>query len=237
MEFDASFESCPMPVVVAFLSQKGGTGKSTLARALAAIVAHTGHRVRVADLDDRQQTIIEWEKLRRGSGLPAVEVEAFSDTAKALAGGQPGELLIVDAPAGASRRTLQIARNADLVVQPCGGSVDDLRPAVLLFHELVQAGIPKNRLVIALCRMLGEREEERARTYLGKAGFDVLPGSIPEKLGYREAHNRGQAVSEAKDRSLKQRVDHLMDALFDKVDAQLKAKANQEKAAKTRTSS
>jgi chromosome partitioning protein len=237
MRLDGSFETYPMPVVVAFLSQKGGTGKSTLARALAAIVAHTGHRVRIADLDDRQQTIVEWEKLRRANGLPAVEVEAFSETAKALASGLPGELLIIDAPAGVSRRTLQIARNADLVVQPSGGSIDDLRPAVLLFHELVQAGIPTNRLVIALCRMLGEREEEQARTYVGKAGFDVLPGSIPERLGYREAQNRGEALSEAKDRSLKQRVDRLMDALFDKVDAQLKAKANREKAARNRKGS
>jgi len=219
-----------MAVIVALVSQKGGTGKSTLARALGAVVAHTGHKVRIADLDDQQQTVIEWGKLREDSNLSSIEVQAFSDVANALSSQREGELLIIDAPARASRSTLEIARHADLVVQPTGGSVDDLRPAVLLFHELVSAGIPKARLVIALCRILGEREEDIARAYIAKAGFTVLPGSMPERLAYREAHNRGQAANEAKDRAVRQRVDQLMDALFDKVDAQLKAKARRERA-------
>ena len=40
-----------MPVVVAFISQKGGVGKSTLARALGAVAASAGLKVRLADLD------------------------------------------------------------------------------------------------------------------------------------------------------------------------------------------
>jgi chromosome partitioning protein len=224
-----------MAVIVALVSQKGGTGKSTLARALGAVVAHTGHRVRIADLDDQQLTVVEWEKLRKGSQLSTIEVQAFTDAASALATARDGELLIIDAPARVSRSTLEIARHADLVVQPSGGSVDDLRPAVLLFHELVAAGVPKDRLVIALCRMLGDREEEMARAYLTKAGFEVLPGSVPERLGYREAHNRGQAVNEATDRALRDRVDRLMDALFDRVDAQLRAKTRRQKTKGSRT--
>ena len=50
--------------IVAFVSQKGGTGKSTLARALAAVVAHAGLKVKIADLDPDQQTVLHWEKLR-----------------------------------------------------------------------------------------------------------------------------------------------------------------------------
>ncbi len=39
------------PVIVGFVSQKGGTGKSTLARALGAVVAGAGLKVKIADLD------------------------------------------------------------------------------------------------------------------------------------------------------------------------------------------
>lgn len=218
-----------MAVVVAFVSQKGGTGKSTLARALAAVVAHGGLAVRVADLDPQQSTVIEWEKLRHDSRLPPIRVEAFDDPEAAIASGAEGELLILDTPAHASRQTLAVAARADLIVQPSSGSVDDLRPAVLVFNELVAAGVPKERLVIALCRVSGEREEDMARSYLEAAGYDVLPGSIPEKLAYKEAQNRGQAVSETKQRALKMHVDTLMAALFKKVSTQLEAKAKAER--------
>ncbi|MGE3697928.1 MAG: AAA family ATPase [Hyphomicrobiaceae bacterium] len=209
--------------VVAFISQKGGTGKSTLARALAAIVAHAGLAVRIADLDPQQSTVIEWEKLRHDTKLAPIPVEAFDEPQEAIASGEEGELLILDTPAHADHKTLAAAEEADLVVQPSSGSVDDLRPAVLVFNELVARGVPKTRLVVALCRVTGEREEAAARAYLKAAGYEVLPGSIPEKLGYKEAHNRGHAVSETT-RALREHVDTLMAALFDKVCAQLAAK-------------
>ena len=53
-----------MPVIVGFISQKGGVGKSTLARALGAVVAHAGLKVRIADLDAKQQTVLAWEEAR-----------------------------------------------------------------------------------------------------------------------------------------------------------------------------
>jgi chromosome partitioning protein len=53
-----------MAVVVGLVSQKGGTGKSTLARALGAVVAHAGLKVRIADLDPQQHTVLEWERTR-----------------------------------------------------------------------------------------------------------------------------------------------------------------------------
>src|SRR6266568_4114444 len=40
-----------MPVVIAFVSQKGGVGKSTLARALAVAAARAGWIVKLVDLD------------------------------------------------------------------------------------------------------------------------------------------------------------------------------------------
>jgi chromosome partitioning protein len=43
-----------MPVVVAFVSQKGGVGKSTLARALATFAVAHGLRTKLADLDVQQ---------------------------------------------------------------------------------------------------------------------------------------------------------------------------------------
>ncbi|MBD4961076.1 AAA family ATPase, partial [Xanthomonas citri pv. citri] len=53
-----------MAAVVAFISQKGGVGKSTLSRALAREAAAGGLRVKIADLDTQQGTSIDWHRLR-----------------------------------------------------------------------------------------------------------------------------------------------------------------------------
>jgi chromosome partitioning protein len=212
------------PAIVAFVSQKGGTGKSTLARALAAVVAHARLKVKIADLDPEQQTVLHWEKLRdEHQAEPSISVEGFDTASEAIASAEGDELLIIDAPAHATRGTLEIAQSATLVVQPTGASIDDLRPAVLLFHELVAAGIPKERLVMALCRILSPAEEDMARSYILAAGYDVLAGCIPERTAYREAHNRGQAVTEAR-KALNDRVDELMEGLYTRVVAQLQAR-------------
>lgn len=209
-----------MAVVVAFVSQKGGTGKSTLARALAAIIAHAGLAVRLVDLDPLQNTVLEWEKLRHDRKLAPIRVEAFDDAQDAIRSGTEGELVILDTPAHASRTLLLALREADLVIQPASGSIDDLRPAVLLFNELVALNVPKQRLAVALCRVSSDQEQKIARAYLDAAGYDVLPGAIPERFGYKEAHNRGEAASEAA-RTLKAPVEALMAAIFERVSAQL----------------
>jgi chromosome partitioning protein len=220
-----------MAVVVGLISQKGGVGKSTLARALGAVVAHAALKVRIADLDPQQHTTVEWERMRGENRLaPSLDVRGFSTVVQAMAGMADDELLIIDAPARAGRRTLDIAKAADLIIQPTSGSIDDLRPAIVLFHDLVQAGIPKERLVLALSRTLAAGEEDAARSYIGKAGYEVLAGAIPERAAYREAHNRGQAVTEAKGRA-QGPVEHLIEALFDKVHALMLAKARHAKSA------
>ena len=222
-------------VIVGFVSQKGGTGKSTLARALGAVVAGAGLRVKIADLDPQQQTVLEWEKLRDANKEePSITVEGFDTAAEAIESAEEDELLIIDAPAHANRGTLEIAQAATLIVQPTGASIDDLRPAVLLFHELVQAGVPKERLVMALCRILSEAEEEMARAYIATAGYDVLPGCIPERTAYREAQNRGQAVTETKHKALNARVDQLMEGLYARVAQQLATRRRRKPAARKR---
>jgi chromosome partitioning protein len=213
-----------MLVVVAFLSQKGGVGKSTLARALAAVAALTKIKVKIADLDPRQHTVASWQERRQESRTtPTLQVARFAMAAEAInAASSSDQLLILDAPAGTSNATLEIARVADLIVQPSGSGIDDLDPAILLFHELVRAGIGRERLMMALCRVGTKDEEHRARAYVEKAGYRVLSGSIPERAAYREAHNRGQAVTEVKLQALNERTDALMGELLSSITDRVK---------------
>jgi chromosome partitioning protein len=211
-----------MPVVVSFVSQKGGVGKSTLARALLAVAAHA-MKARLADLDPQQGSVVAWERTReRNKAGPACEVVAYATVGEALAESGDVELLILDTPAGTDRSTLDIARRSHVIVQPTGASADDLVPAILTFHELVKAGIPKDRLVMAVARVLSAGEVATVRAYVEEAGYEALDGAIFEKMAYREAQNRGQAITETKVAKLNSEADALMEALLYKIAGEVK---------------
>src|SRR5437879_5741793 len=114
-----------MLLTIGFVSQKGGVGKSTLARALAAVAAATKIRVKIADLDTRQETVARWEERRvadhSGPSVPVVTVATAVEAIQAF--GARDQLLIIDAPAGTNTGTLDIGRHADLVVQPSGPGI------------------------------------------------------------------------------------------------------------------
>ena len=207
-----------MTTIIAFVSQKGGVGKSTLSRALAREASIGGLKTKIADLDTQQGTSIDWNRTRLNAGIePEVAAEAFATAAQALKIADQYDLLIIDGPARTSTGTLEIARVADLVVQPTGASVDDLRPAVREFHALVQAGIPKNKMTFALNRIGTPTEEAEARAYIKEAGYAVLDGCLLERPAYRKAQNVGHSVTETSFRNLNTRADALIQALIDRV--------------------
>lgn len=200
--------------IVAFVSQKGGVGKSTLARALAREAAESGLAVKLADLDSQQSTSTDWHRLRLAQGVePAIAVQAYGTAAAALKEADAFDYFVVDAPARASRGTLELAKMADLVVQPTGASLDDLRPAVRVFHELRAAGVKVERLKFALCRIGTPAEEDDARVFLEDAGYAVLEGSIVERPAYRAAQGVGRSITETPFSSLNKRADVLIDSI------------------------
>ena len=208
-----------MGAIIGFVSQKGGVGKSTLARGIGREAAAGGLSVKIADLDVQQGTSVNWYRRRLEAGIePIFSVESFKTAAQALKLASQFDYLIIDGPARASAATLEIARAASLIVQPTGSSVDDLEPAVLTFHELVRDGISRNILVFALSRVGTDAEEIEARAYIKQAGYAVLDGSIQERPAYRQASNVGLSITETRYPHLNKRADTLIQAMVDRTD-------------------
>lgn len=207
-----------MPYIIAFISQKGGVGKSTLSRALAREIANNGMSVKIADLDVQQGTSVEWQRLRLNNGIiPAVKAELFTSAKDVLEMKEYYDLIIIDAPARTSKATLEIAKVANLVVQPTGASVDDLRPAVKEFHALVKAGIDKNKLIFVLNRIGTIAEEQEVRKYLNEAGYQVALGCLYERPAYRKAQNIGGAITETRYTNLNNKADEVLQNLTDRM--------------------
>ncbi|WP_313678804.1 ParA family protein [Pantoea vagans] len=210
-----------MAWIVGFISQKGGVGKSTMSRAFGREANAGGIATKIADLDTEQATTTDWHRRRLAAGLPpACSVEVFKTASQALSVADNVDLLILDGPARASKGTAEIAKVADLVVQPTGASLDDLIPAIKVFHALVKEGIPRNKLIFSLSRVGTDAEEADARAYILEAGYDVLDGCLFEKPAYRKAMNAGLAVTETRYKGLNERADELIQALINKVGEQ-----------------
>jgi chromosome partitioning protein len=208
-----------MSTIIAFVSQKGGVGKSTMARALAREATAGGLKTKIADLDTQQGTSLDWHRTRLDAGIePVIAAEGFATAQQALKVADQYDLLIIDAPARTSKGTLAIARVADLVVQPTCASTDDLRPAVREFHALVKEGIPKSKLAFALNRIGTAAEEAETRAYIAEAGYATLSGCLLERPAYRKAQNKGHAVTETSYAGLNAKADALIQALIDKVE-------------------
>jgi chromosome partitioning protein len=206
-------------MIIGFVSQKGGVGKSTLARLVAREYAANGWNVKIADLDPGQGTAFKWHGRRLQSKIePEIAVERFRTVEKALPFASHYDLFIFDGPAHSNSGTLAIAKASDLVVLPTGLSVDDLEPAVLLAHELTGQGIRKDRIVFAFCRV-GESESELAESqaYVTQAGYAVIPASLPERTAYRRITDEGKALTECSFPTLKKRADEMAQAIMDRL--------------------
>ena len=72
-------------MIISLISQKGGVGKSALARLLAVEVTKAGWTAKIADLDPAQGTSTKWKGRRDLAGLqPDVAVEKFRTVERAL---------------------------------------------------------------------------------------------------------------------------------------------------------
>jgi chromosome partitioning protein len=112
---------------IVLATQKGGSGKTTLAIGLALAAKQTGHNVRLLETDP-QATLTKWQ-IRRGLAEPIVETiyeaTAIEHRLQALARGGV-TLVIIDTAGGVSAATTAAIRHADLCLIPARPSVADI---------------------------------------------------------------------------------------------------------------
>lgn len=208
-------------MIIALISQKGGVGKSALARLLAVEFARGGWSTKIADLDPAQGTSTKWKARRDQAKLePEVPVEKFRSVERALAEAERFDLLILDGPAHAEKGGLIMARKSDLVLMPTGYSLDDMEAQVEAAYELEEAGIPPERIQFVFCRAKGSDSEDRAaRGYLKKARMTVLDPVFPELASIRQGHAEGRAASEVPFPKVQEKVMELVQAVANRLDA------------------
>lgn len=208
-----------MAYIIGVVSQKGGVGKSTIARLMATEFARMDGatwEVKIADLDVSQATSFHWMQRRHQNGTkPEVRVEGYQRLEKATAEAENFDVMILDGAPHATSDTLRIAKAANLIIIPSGTALDDLIPTVKLAHELRKSGVPASRIIFCLTRTSdSEAETTEARTYLKDSGYQVAEGSMPERIAYRRASDLGLSATETGFASLNERARSLFSSLI-----------------------
>lgn len=209
------------PYIISVLGQKGGVGKSTIARILGeqfSRIDDGSWEVKIADLDVAQGTSWNWMRRRNANGhKPDIRVEAMS-VDKALKDARSFHVMILDCPGFATLDTARAAKASNLVVVPSGVGTDDLEPTVRVLHELKKTGVDKKRILVLLTKVGDSTAEiQEARDYFTEAGYHVANNTLKDATLYRRALDVGQALTEVKHKGLAQRAQQVFEEIADRL--------------------
>lgn len=184
----------PRPArLIVVAAQKGGAGKTTLARNLALAFAEAGKPAALIDLDPQGSLTAWWN--RRGRDAPPLLTGQAADLPRLLEAlaGAGVELLIADTPPAASAWIGHALRLASLVVVPCRPSPDDLdalgptldllEAARAPFLAVVTQAKPKTRLALEAVPVLAQHGR-------------VAPVVIHDRVAFASASIAGAGVTE-----------------------------------------
>ena len=210
-----------MTYKIAMVAQKGGVGKSTLARIIAVEAAKGGLQAKIADLDTQQKTSVNWAARRAENGIePQIRAEAFKSVDTALNDAQSFDIYIFDGAPHSSIETRQACQASDIVIIPTSEGLDDLQPSVILANNLFKEGIAVDKIAFALCITSDSaREIASARDYLSQTPYQLLAGDIPFRTAFKTAMDKGKAITETSFPTLRKKADVMAQNIIDAVAA------------------
>jgi len=203
------------PTTVSFVSQKGGVGKSTLARLLAVGAAHRGHKALLADFDLEQLTCVEWNAVRLRGGIePEIDARSFKSLKKLRKNDEGVDFIVADTRGLADELTKELAEESDVVFLPTGTSIDDLRPTLALARKLAKRGA-EGRVVVVLSKV-GRSEAQLARAIetIAESGFELLAEQWPLRDGFQADLDAGRAGRESRNPFLREAAERMEEALI-----------------------
>jgi chromosome partitioning protein len=180
--------------ILVFLSQKGGSGKTTLVVHTAVAATEAGLKVLVVDTDPQQSATV-WSNARTADA-PIVATVAGTDLERVLtaARAEDIDLAIIDTAPHAAPDAARIARAADLVLIPCRPTAFDLAAAEQA-ARIVKAANARAAFVLSACPVRAPEIGE-TRKALSDYGLPVAPPEISERRAFSRAIASGRAVTE-----------------------------------------
>jgi len=204
--------------LVSFVGQKGGVGKSSLARLLSVGAARRGQKVLLADFDLEQLTCLEWNALRLRNNLePEIDVRSFKSLKKLRKNEAIYDLIVADTRGLADDLTKDVAEESSVVFLPTGTSGDDLRPTLALARKLAKQGADGKLTFVLSKTGKSERQINLAARRIEESGFAVLDVNWASRDGFQSEFDAGGVGLESRNRYLRDIADQVGRAMLERV--------------------
>ena len=181
--------------ILSILSQKGGTGKTTLAINLAVTAArHFDGRVTLIDLDP-QASAANWRDSRAEPAPEVVSAQANRLPHHLEEARQSGSRwALIDTAPHSESAALAAARAADLVLIPCRPAILDLR-AIGNTIELIRLANTPGAVVLNAVPARGSLADEAAEAV---AGYEVplAPVRLTQRSAFMHSLTVGKGIQE-----------------------------------------
>jgi chromosome partitioning protein len=182
--------------VLALISQKGGSTKTSLCINLAVAAGESGKRVLIIDTDEQQSATV-WGKAR-GARTPLVATVTTGNLHRVLDAARTENinLAIVDSAPHAAPSAAIIARTSDLMVIPCRPSALDLAAAGATARIAKAAGKPAAFVLSACPPRAPEILEAQTSLITGFPDIALSPVTITDRRSFSRAIAAGMGITE-----------------------------------------
>jgi chromosome partitioning protein len=180
---------------ISFLSQKGGTGKTTLCVHLAVAAEKAGKSAVILDLDP-QASATGWKDNRSDETPVAVSLQ-FSRLGQTLAASKQSgaDLAFIDSAPHSDQVAMAAAEAGDLILIPCRAGILDIRAIAMTAKIAKLAGKPVFVILNALPPQATSLIAE-SRDAVAVHGLELAPVTIHQRAAYAHSLIDGHVAME-----------------------------------------